>query len=171
MGKVLFSNIIRFIGIVLFQVLILSQIELHGFISPFIYPLFILLLPFETPLWLLLLIAFFTGLTVDVFASTPGLHAAATVFMAYLRPTVTALNRPPGDYETNHRPNIRSLGLNWFFVYATTLIALHHVFYFFVEIYSFSYFFYTLIRIVGSLIFSITIILIYQYLFYGRSRI
>ena len=167
MNSIVLVNIARFIGLLLFQVLILNQIELHGFISPYIYPLFILLLPFETPRWLQMVLAFIAGLLVDMFANTPGLHASATVFMAYLRQPIIQLNKPPGDYQAGDRPNIKSMGFKWFIFYITVAIVLHHIFYFFIEIYSLQYFFYTLIKIILSTATSILLIILYQYLFYS----
>lgn len=168
MNSIVASNALRFVGILLFQVLVLNHIELHGFISPFIYPLALLMLPLDTPRWLLMIIGFFTGLFVDIFASTPGLHASACVFLGYIRPIITNLNRPPGDYETSHQPNIESLGVNWFLIYAAIAVSFHHIFYFFVEVYSLAYFFSTMARIIGSVIFSVMLMMLYQYLFYGR---
>ena len=60
-------NIGRFIVLVLFQVLVLNNIQFSGYVNPFMYVLFILLLPFETPRWLLLLSGFLLGLSVDIF--------------------------------------------------------------------------------------------------------
>ena len=66
------KNLIRFVVLVLIQVMILNNIQVSGFINPYMYVLFILLLPFETPNWLLLLLSFFLGLSVDVAAITKG---------------------------------------------------------------------------------------------------
>ncbi len=127
MNTVVVNSSIRFVGILLFQVLVLNNIELHGFINPYIYPLAILLLPFNTPKWLLLVLGFCAGLFVDVFANTPGLHAAATVLLAYLRPLIVLVNRPPSDYESSDQPTVNSLGFNWFIIYATIAVLIHHI--------------------------------------------
>ena len=59
-------NIVKYgaicILLVLFQGLILNNIEFGGYIVPFLYVVFILALPFETPNWLVLLIGFGLGL-------------------------------------------------------------------------------------------------------------
>src|SRR5690606_30576224 len=90
------KNFFRFCIVVLIQVLILNKITLRwwsqpiGFpvFIPYIYPLFILLLPFETPVWLLLILGFTMGITMDMFMNTAGMHACATVLLAYLRTNV-----------------------------------------------------------------------------------
>ena len=90
--NVYIKNILRFCIIVILQVFILNKITLHWFTEPagalfipFIYPLYILLLPFETPVWVLLILGFLLGVTVDSFMTTAGIHAFATVLIAYLR--------------------------------------------------------------------------------------
>ncbi len=168
MSKIVTINIIRFIGLLLFQALILNQVELHGIINPYIYPLFILLLPFETPKWLLLMLGFAMGISVDFFTNTPGLHAAVSVLIAYLRPLVLLFNKPISGYESFHQPNIASLGFNWFAAYAGVCVFVHHFFFFFLESYSFSYFFHTLMKIIFSTIMSLIIIILYQYVFYPK---
>ena len=104
MGVVYLKNAGRFFFLVFFQVLILNNIQLGGYINPYFYIYFILLLPFETPRWLLLILSFLLGLTIDVFVNTPGVNAAACVLMAFARPFVitsistgTDLSRPQNN--------------------------------------------------------------------------
>ncbi len=168
MSNPIILHIVRFVFLVLFQVLVLSRVELHGFISLCIYPLFILLLPIDTPRWLSLLLGFVLGLTIDVFANTPGLHAAVTVLLAYLRPAILRLNRPPSGYEANFRPNIYDLGWRWFLVYAGIAMLIHQSAYFFLEAYSFEHFPYTLAKILASTAFSLLLLLMSEWLFARR---
>lgn len=170
MSRQLTTHVLRFAGLLLFQVLVLNNVELHGFISPYIYPLFILLLPFDTPRALVLLLSFVLGLSVDMFANTPGLHAAATVWMGYLRAGIINLNIPPGGYESSDKPTLASMGFSWFFVYAGISIVLHHIFYFLIEAYTLSFFLFTLLKTIGSIAVSLFLIILYQYLFYEKTR-
>ncbi|HBH47981.1 MAG TPA: rod shape-determining protein MreD, partial [Bacteroidales bacterium] len=91
MIKRLPRNIIRFALVVLVQILIFNNIELGGYLNPYVYTLFILLLPFETPGWVVLISGFLLGFSVDIFSETLGMHTAATVFMAYLRPIALSM--------------------------------------------------------------------------------
>ncbi|MCU0363051.1 MAG: rod shape-determining protein MreD, partial [Bacteroidales bacterium] len=50
-----------FLLLILAQVLVFNNIQFSGFINPYVYVLFILLLPLAVPGWLLLLLAFITG--------------------------------------------------------------------------------------------------------------
>ena len=71
-----------FIGLVLLQVLILNNVHIAGYATPFLYIYLILKFESETPRNALMLWAFFLGLTVDIFSDTPGMNAAATVALA-----------------------------------------------------------------------------------------
>ena len=81
MIRIYIRNILRFFTVILLQVLLLDNVQLGGYLSPYFYVIFIILLPFESPKWLLLCLAFLLGLSVDLFNGTPGMHAAASVFM------------------------------------------------------------------------------------------
>jgi cell shape-determining protein MreD len=163
-------NIIRFIVLIAVQVLIIKNIELGRFINPFIYVLFIIVLPFETPKWLLLISGFIIGITIDMFYDTAGMHAAACVFMAYIRPSVLKLFSPRDGYEFGTQPTIQYLGVPWFLSYSAILIVAHHLVLFYIEIFRFSEFFSTLFRVVISSIFTLLLVVISQYLFYRKKE-
>ncbi len=167
------NNIIRyflyFIVLVLVQVLILNNVQISGYINPYVYVLFILLLPFETPGWLLLMLSFLLGLTIDIFpqgiagwGSTLGIHTAATVLVAFLRPSVLAWINPRDEYEPGTLPGSSDYGIGWFFLYALILIGIHHFVLFYLEDFSLHHFFHTFFRSVLSLIFTILLVLIWE---------
>ncbi len=162
-------NIFRFIFLILIQSVILNNIQLGGYINPYLYVMFILLLPFETPKGLLLIMAFLLGIGVDMFSNTMGIHASASVFMAYCRPYVLKLVAPRDGYEAETKPTIKSLGLRWFVVYASFLVFAHHIFLFFIEVFRFSEFFLTLWRVLLSSLITLILVLLSQFLFY-KSR-
>lgn len=165
MIKLLPRYIINFIVLAFIQVFILNNIQLGGFVNPYLYILFILILPFETPKWLLLVLGFFLGLTIDLFANTIGMHASATVFMAFLRPYVLELISPRDGYESETLPQLRFYGASWFIRYASILVFSHHLFLFYIEVFKFSNFFTTFVRVILNSIFTIILILISQYFF------
>jgi cell shape-determining protein MreD len=163
-------NIFRFITLVLVQVLIIKNIELGRFINPFIYVLFLIILPFETPKWALLFIAFFLGITIDMFYDTAGLHAAACVFMGYIRPGVLKLFSPRDGYESGTQPTVQYLGVPWFLSYAGILVLAHHLILFYMEIFRFSEFFSTFLRVIISSVFTMILIVVIQYLFNRKKE-
>lgn len=158
-------NILRFMLLVLVQVLLINNIELGRFINPFIYVLFIIVLPFETPKWLVLIAGFILGITIDAFQDTAGMHAAACVFMAYVRPGILKLFSPRDGYEFGTQPTVQYLGLPWFLSYSGILILLHHLVLFYLEMFRFSEFFSTFIRVIVSAFFTLLLVLVTQFLF------
>ena len=166
----LIRYLISFALLVTVQVLIVNNVQLGGFINPFIYILFILTLPFDTPGWILLLVAFLLGLSVDMFMDTMGMNAAATVFMAFCRPLLLKVMAPRDGYEPETAPTIRDMGFQWFLTYSAILIFLHHLVLFFIESGRLNEFFFTILKVIVSFILSITLIIIIQYLFTGSSR-
>lgn len=108
------KNIIRFIVLLLLQVMVFNNIQLSGFLNPYLYVLFILLLPFETPPWLLLVLSFFMGLSVDVFSNTLGIHASACVFMGFLRPFILNYISVRDNYESDIEKGLYVYGFSWF---------------------------------------------------------
>ncbi len=159
-----------YLGLVMFQVLVLNRLNLSFYINPYIYPFFVLMLPFRMPAWLLMVIAFFAGLVLDVFANTASIHAAALVFLAFVRPYWINLITPKGGYETEERPNIRGLGFSWFALYTFALVFLHHFFYFFLEIFSVTSLFSTLGKTLLSTIISTILIVLLAYLFSREKK-
>ena len=119
MIKLLPRYIIYFALLVFIQVFILNNIQLGGFVNPYLYVLFILLLPFEIPNWFLLVVAFFLGFTVDLFSNTIGMHSSATVFMAFLRPYVLKIISPRDGYESETLPQLRYYGAVWYLRYVS----------------------------------------------------
>lgn len=168
----LFKNIIRFIVLVLLQVFVLNRIMLYDLINPYLYLLFILLLPINIPRPALLLLGLATGLVMDMFMNTMGMHAAACVLIAYLRPFVLNILSPQGGYETAgsaKSPSLGTLGFAPFAIYATTLILIHHTAYFVLEVFGFSNLFYLLLKILLSSAVTLGLVLLTEMLFYRKA--
>ncbi len=155
----------RFILLVLVQVVVLNNIQFGGFINPFVYIMFVMMLPVKISRLLLLLIAFVTGITIDMFSNTMGMHAAACVFMAYTRPGILKLLAPRDGYEAESVPSAREFGFTWFFIYAAILTLIHHFILFYIEVFRFSEFFSTFLRVILSSLATLVTIMISQYLF------
>jgi rod shape-determining protein MreD len=168
MLKLFFNYIITIVFFVFLQVMILNNIQINGYINPFMYIIIIMLLPFDTPRWLLLVTGFSVGLVIDLFTDTPGMHASATVFIAFLRPFILKSISPRDGYEAGTLPRIKYFGINWFLKYVIILTLLHHSFLFFVEVFRFSEFFHTLFRVFLSSLFTSLLIIGSQFFTYKR---
>ena len=157
-----------FIILVLLQVLLFNNIQFSGYINPYIYIMFILLLPVEVPGWLLLIISFFTGLTIDFFSGSPGMHTSATVLAGFVRPYILRIISPRDGYEPGGNPSIFAYGVRWFLIYTLVIVVVHHSALFYLEVFRFTDFFRTLLRVLLSSLFSITFILLLEYIRKGK---
>ena len=114
-----------FVGLVLIQVLVLNQLHVGGYATPFLYIYFILKFNSKIGRNSLMIWAFMLGLTVDVFGNTPGVNAAACTCLSFFRNSLLRLVTLR-DLDEAFRPGIKSLGLAVFFRYillATTLFC------------------------------------------------
>ncbi len=168
MIRVLARNIIRLFVVVLLQIFIINNIEISSMINPYFYVIFILLLPFETPGWLLLTSSFVLGLVVDLFMNTPGLHAASCVFMAFLRPQVLNIISPRDGFDPGSFPRLYYFGFNWFLKYSVILVFAHHLVLFYIEVFRFSSFTDTFIKVILSTLLSVVLIVISQYFIFRK---
>lgn len=136
MYNTLIRNILRFIVLLVVQVLVFDNLGFGTYIHPYVYVLFVLLLPFDTPKWRLLIDGFLIGMAVDIFNGTPGLNAGATVFMAFMRPFIIGITTRKSDIDGKNAPTVTEMGLQWFAVYALLLILLHNLVLFWLEAFS-----------------------------------
>lgn len=150
-----------FILLVLLQVLLFNNIQFSGFINPYVYIMFILLLPVEIPSWLLLILSFITGAVIDFFTGSPGMHSFATVLAGFARPAVLQIISAREAYETGS-PSLNTYGLRSFLIYASIIVLIHHTTLFFLEVFRFTDFFRTLIRIILSSFFTLVFILLLE---------
>lgn len=161
-------NIVRFLVVVLFQVLVMDNIMINGYMVPYVYLLFILLMPFETPRWVLLVSGFLLGLGVDLLENTPGMHTAATLIVAFARPYLLDLLAPRDGYEPDTFPRIHYYGFNWFLKYTVILVVLHHLALFYLEVFQLKDFLSTLLRVILSSILSASTIVLSQYFVFRK---
>jgi rod shape-determining protein MreD len=166
------NSILRYgliiILLILFQILVLNNIQFGGFVNPYVYIMIILLLPSVTPAWLLLIISFLVGLIIDLFSGSPGMHASATLLAGFSRPFVLRLIAPRDGYESGSDLSMAAYGFRWFLIYATAIVLIHHTALFFLEVFRFTDFFRTIFRVLVSSLFTIGFILLIEYYRKGR---
>jgi rod shape-determining protein MreD len=157
-----------FILLMLLQVLVFDNIEFSGYVNPYVYIMFIILLPVEIPSWLLLILCFVTGIILDFFSGSPGMHSSATVLAGFVRPYILRIVSPRDGYELRAEPSMMSYGLRWFITYAFLVVLIHHIALFYLEVFRFADFFRTLLRVLLSTLFTVTFIVLIE--FYRRGR-
>jgi len=96
------------------------------------------------------------------------MHTAATVLAGFARPYVLRLFSPREGYETGADPSMFVYGFKWFLLYTVFIVLLHHTLLFYLEVFRLSDFFNTFLRVLLSSIFSITFILLLEYIRKGK---
>lgn len=143
---------------VLLQVLILNNVHIAGYATPFLYIYLILKFESNVSRNVLMLWGFFLGLTVDIFSDTPGMNASATVLLAFLRPTFLRLFVPRDTLEALV-PSIRSMGVSPFLKYLFACVFVHHGMLLTIEFFSFAHIGMLLLRIVASTLLTVACIM------------
>ncbi|WP_151672270.1 rod shape-determining protein MreD [Patiriisocius marinus] len=166
-NNAIFINALRFLGLLLLQVLVLNNINFLGYINPYLYILFILIFPFTGNKSLLIGLSFLLGLSIDFFSDSGGVHAAASVFIAYLRPFLLKFSFGV-SYEYN-AIKLSKVTFSERLIYISLMVILHHLVLFSLEIFSVSRILLILKSTLFSGIFSIILILCSLVLFSRKT--
>lgn len=168
----LVKNSIRLVLFILVQVYVLDKIpHLHRFVVPYLYFLFLLWLPFTMPRMGVLAIGFLTGIALDYFKMTPGLHTAACLLVAYIRPFLINVMMPKETTEINfHEPSPRAMGWGPYLIYAFILTLLHHIYLVLLEWLQFGSFLHFITKVVATTAISMLLIITVELLFPRRQR-
>jgi rod shape-determining protein MreD len=167
--NILLRNVSRFLILVLLQVFIFNNIEITSIgIIPAFFVLYIVLLPFETPNWMVLVMAFFIGLIIDIFSDTMGLNTAATVFVAFVRPVVLKSLSPRDGYEVGTFPRVHYMGISWFLKYSVVIVFVHQFLFYLLEDFTFAHFGNMLLRILIGTFISLLLIVVSQFIIYRK---
>ncbi len=164
MSKIIAKHIIRFIVIMFLQLMIFNYINLFGYINPVVFIYFILLLPFETPTWLYLILAFFTGITQDAFLNTGGIHAAAMTLIAFIRPILLHLISSRREFESGIKPEVQYLGWKWFLTYSGISILFYALITEFLLVFRLSNIGQTFLRVFWQALFTYIFVIIFEFI-------
>ncbi len=167
MNNVVGTNIIRFILLLLVQVIICNHINFFGYINPYIYIIFIFLFPIRDSRLVLLLVSFLLGMMVDMFSDSGGVHAAAAVCLAYARPIL--LKTSFGMSYEHHSIKFSTTEIGSLLTYITFGTLVHHFVLFTFEIFNISNILLILKKTLFSSIFTIILSLLIIILF-SRNR-
>lgn len=143
---------------VLLQALILNNVHVAGYATPFLYVYLILKFESDVSRNALMLWAFFLGLTVDVFSDTPGMNAAASVLLAFVRPVILRLFMPR-DAVDSIVPTVRAMGFSSFLKYMVACVLIHHAVLLIIEFFSFAHIGILLLKIVASTVLTVLCIM------------
>ena len=160
---------LTFIGLLAVQVLVLNNVTLFHLLHPHIYFMFLLILPISIPHWGMLLLSFGTGIIMDLFTATPGMHASACVVLGFVRPFFLRIFRPRMGASEELEPHIFSLGLGNYLLYILNMTFLHQLVLHFVEVFEFAEFEQTLLRVLINTGSSLLLVLVVELLIFYRN--
>lgn len=169
-SRYIIQQAINFLVYILLQIFIVRNLVVFDVGFSFVYVAFLLLLPIEAATVTCMLLGFSTGLIVDIFYNTFGIHAAACVFIMYIRRYWIGALTPRGGYDIGTTPSPRAMGLSWFITYAVPLILVHHAVIFFIEVGGFDLFYYTLIKVLASTAFTFVLVTVIQYIIHSPRK-
>ncbi len=165
------KNSIRFILFLLIQVVILKEVPpIHQFITPYLYFLFILWLPFGINRLSITLLGFILGFILDLFSNTPGLHAAACGLMAYIRPSIlNLLLAQEASEEVHKEPSVGTMGWGPYLFYVFALTFIHHFYLVLLEWLEFGSFTYFLGKVIATTTMSVLLIFLVELIMNRRK--
>jgi rod shape-determining protein MreD len=167
MNKII-SNILFSVLLIFFQAMFLNNINFLNFINPYLYIFFIIYFPLKTNRSIFILIAFFTGLIIDFFSDTHGMHAAACLSIAYFRTYFLKIFF--GMAYKHQVVKFKHLEFKQNFFYLITMIFTHHVILFSLEVFSLNHLDIIFKKTICSLIFSFILIIIFFEFFIKKSK-
>ena len=152
-------------GLLFLQVVILSNMNASKYVFPFVYVLFLLILPKSTPRWLLLLIGFGMGSIVDAFLHSYGSHAFSCTIIAFIRPYLLATVAPQDFSSDEGIISVYDLGFQKYLLYAGVLVVIHHLFIFLIDELRVGSFFLLIKQLFVSSLVTVFLMLCLQYIF------
>lgn len=167
-SRTIFINIFRWFVLLFVQIFLLRNMGFYNLSTPFVYILFLLVLPFGIPNFLLFLIAFGTGLTLDAFYDTLGVHTSACVALAFVRILFISVSVTRDAFD-EPEPSLGNMGFKWFSIYAILCILAHHLVVFFLEAFKLNEISYTLVRCLISVAFTLFLVLLVEFIFHNRK--
>lgn len=168
MNSLNINTTIRFLILILTQVLIFSNINFMGSINPYPYILFIILYPANNNRTLFIILSFMLGLMVDIFSNSGGIHAAACVTIAFIRPAVLKFAFGMVYEHQTIKFNHTEFGNR--ITYFSILIVIHHLIMFTLEIFNISNVILVLQKTLFSSIFTIILCTLISVLFSNKQR-
>lgn len=172
MAKIIIFNLIRFVLLVFLQVALLKNIGYYNIATPFPYILFILLLPLGISNLTLYVLALLTGLTIDAFYDTIGVHAAACIALAYFRIFFLNITLEVDQRDSFLTPSWGNMKFKWFSTYILLATLVQHIVLFFIEVFSFQNILQTLFSALFSTLLTILVIFIISLVTYsGKNKL
>lgn len=147
-----------FIAICAIQVFVLNHCLLFGCALPMFYLWFVLTMRKGMPRWLILMLSFAMGLTLDMFSNTPGVTAAAMTAAAMAQPYLLELFISR-ESDESFIPSSETLGTRSFVNYTIVLVTAYCLVFYTLEMLTLANGWKWLSCVTGSTIFTVVLLL------------
>lgn len=147
--------------VLILQIGFFNRFLFAGYINPYVYVWFLLLMPVQISRSLSLIIAFVFGLCLDIFENSGGLHAAVSTFLIFVRPLLLNIMLSRSDQEIEEL-ELSRVPLLPMMLYALLGIFIHHFLLFLIESFNWRDFGTILERTLYSSLVSFLFILVIQ---------
>lgn len=168
--KLIITQLIRFILFILAQTWVFNQLEIGFGIQVMVYPLFLMLLPFETSVFVLLILAFAMGLSIDSLSNTYGLHTSSLLLVAYMRPIIFGIFSPREGYDSLKESSVFEMGQRWFVSVFGLLLIIHHLWFFTIEMFKMNELLFVLQKTLLSVPISFLLCILLQVIFVTKPK-
>lgn len=138
MGKSFITFIILFVTLVLAQALVLNHIVLFNVAVCFAFIYFILRLPMNMGLNVLLTLSFLMGLSIDIFSDTAGVNALSCTILAVLKRPVFFAYEQHDDKIRDIQPGISTMGWLNYSKFLISMSAIYSAIAISIEFFSFA---------------------------------
>ena len=170
MNNLVIRNILRFVFLLLLQILVLDNVYLGSYVSPYLFVLFVLMLPGNMPKMVLLLLAFATGLCMDIFSTMLGFHAAACTLVAFCRILFADRILTRGEAASVSTPCFYTVPFQQFLFYLLLLLFIYNFAFFLLEFFDFRDLWRVLMSTVCSTVVTGLLAIVYQYIFLRKKQ-
>jgi len=168
MNNTLIINMLRFVLLVITQVLIFNNLNFLGFINPFVYVVFFYWYPIKVNRAIFMLTAFLLGLVIDIFSDTLALNALASVTIAYARPAIMrfcfGVNYDFQSFSFKNTTKVQRI------TFLALLVLIHHLIFFSFEILSIAHFLLILKKVFATGIVTLIFCVLFSSLFSPKTE-
>ena len=131
-----FGRIRQIMIILALQVLVLDYIHLWGYATPLLGVMVVVYSPLSDNRVTNLVMSFMAGIVMDMFTNSPGVAAASMTLASFVQHPLLEM-MVPKDSDENMLPSWHTMGMSSYSAYLAIMLAVYHVAYFVLEVFSF----------------------------------
>lgn len=131
-----FGRIRQIMIILALQVLVFDYIHLWGYATPLLGVMVVVYSPLSDNRVTNLVMSFMAGIVMDMFTNSPGVAAASMTLTSFVQHPLLEM-MVPKDSDENMLPSWHTMGMSSYSAYLAIMLAVYHVAYFVLEVFSF----------------------------------